>query len=167
MRYIPAILSIALLFSACTNDKWAHVTVNNTYSLSLPPYLEPGTFYADASLQYKNEQKEFYIVMIDEKKTQFKEYGLDYDLSTYYHITAKKFDSTGISRPMKFMIGKDSAYSSEFKGQMNNNPVYYKLVSIESDSSFYKMLIWMMASDKERYAGDVNRIVHSFRETGK
>jgi hypothetical protein len=118
-------------------------------------------------LRFNTRMKKRNLVMIDEKKKQFKEYGLDFDLSTYYHVTAKKFDSTGTSSPQKFMIGKDSAYSGEFKSIIGNNPVYYKVLSIESDSCFYKMFIWMMLADKEKYASDVDRIIRSFKETGK
>jgi hypothetical protein len=144
--------------------KWATVTVNEKYSMQLPDYLDAGTFYPEASLQYKNEEREVYLVVLDENKSQFKEYGLDYDLTTYFKVAASKFDSSGKVSPNKIRIGQDSARTAEFKGVISGNEVYYKMVTIESKGTFYKMLIWMLMRDKEKYAADVDKILNSFHE---
>ena len=164
MKTLFYILLLMLTLSSCEKVKWATVTVNDKYSMQLPNYLESGTFYKEASLQYKNEEREVYLVVLDESKSAFKEYGLDYDLSTYFKVAASKFDSTGKISPDKIVIGPDSARSAEFKGNISDHDVYYKMVTIESKGNFYKMLVWMLMRDKERYAADVDKIIGSFRE---
>jgi hypothetical protein len=164
MKRLLYLLPLAFIIASCSGTKWARVNVNDKYNLELPSYLEAGTFYQDASLQYKNEEKEFYMYVVDEDKAQFKTYGLDYDLETYFKVAARAFDSTGHVNPTRLLIEKDSAAVGDFKGNINGNEVYYRLVTIESKGTFYKMLIWMMGRDREKYAPDVERIVNSFRE---
>ncbi len=167
MRTLFYIAFLALTLSSCEKVKWATVTVNGKYTMQLPNYLESGTFYKDASLQYKNEEREFYMVVLDESKSSFKEYGLDYDLTTYFKVAASKFDSTGRIMPERIVIGPDSARTAEFKGNISDHDVYYKMVTIESKGNFYKMLVWMMMRDKEKYAADVSKIIGSFREVSE
>jgi hypothetical protein len=164
MKSLFYFATLLVCLSSCSKVKWATVTVNDKYTMQLPDYLESGTFYPEASLQYKNEEREFYLVVLDESKSQFKEYGLDYDLSTYFKVAANKFDSTGKVNPNKIKIGQDSARTAEFKGLIAGNEVYYKMVTVESKGTFYKMLIWMLMRDKDKYAPDVDKILNSFRE---
>jgi hypothetical protein len=99
MRNIFFLLLVILTFSSCSKTKWSHVTVNNKYTLQLPSYLEPANFTKDASLQVQNTEKEFYLMVLDEDKAQFKQYGLDYDLNTYFKVAANKYDSAGTVKP--------------------------------------------------------------------
>jgi len=167
MKKIVCITILTLSLASCSRVKWATVTVNDKYTMQLPDYLESGTFYPEASLQYKNEEREVYLVVLDESKSQFKEYGLDYDLTTYFKVAANKFDSTGKINPNKIRIGQDSARTAEFTGTVGGNAVYYKMATIESKGNFYKMLIWMLMRDKEKYTADVDRILNSFREVSE
>jgi hypothetical protein len=167
MKKLLSLILLILIFSSCSKVKWSDVTVNSKYAVKLPSYLEPGSFSKDASLQYQNAEKEFYMLMIDEDKSQFTQYGLDYDLGTYFNVTAHKYDSTGTAIPRKFKIGADSARSADYGGNINGNDVLFKVVTIETKTSFYKMIIWMLLRDKEAYAADVEKIISSFRETGE
>jgi hypothetical protein len=164
MRNICHLLLLVLAFTSCSKTKWSHVTVNNKYTLQLPSYLEPANFTMDASLQFQNTEKEFYLMIFDEDKAQFKQYGLDYDLHTYFKVATNKYDSAGTAKPSLFLLNKDSACSADFKGNINGNDVLFKVVTVESKTSFYKLIIWMMYRDKESYAGDVDRIIQSFKE---
>jgi hypothetical protein len=167
MKPVLACALLLTLFSSCTKVKWAQVNVNEKYALQLPDYLEPGTFYKQASLQFKNEEKEFYLVVLDESRAQIKEYGLEYDLDTYFKVSARVLDSTEKVSPIRMVLNADSARSAEFTGKISGNDVYYNLVAVETKDNFYKLLIWMLKRDKELYAPDVTRIIHSFRELHK
>ncbi|MFI5150388.1 MAG: hypothetical protein ACHQRM_11695 [Bacteroidia bacterium] len=165
MKRLTFFFLSAILCSCST--KWADVQVNEKYALQLPSYLEPGNFSKDASLQYQNTDREFYIMMIDEDKTSFAQYGLDYDLNTYTKVAIAKYDSTGKIIPQRIRIGKDSARVADIPGSINGNDVFFKTVTIESPTRFYKINISMMGRDKEKYAPDVERILNSFRELKK
>jgi hypothetical protein len=164
MKRSHLFLVSAIFFASCSDQKWAHVTVNNTYSLQIPAYLEPGVFYPEASLQYKNEEREVYLVVIDESKAQFKEYGLDYDLHTYFNVTARKIDSLSRPKVQALIIHSDSALTTTLLGTVSNIPVSYQVLCLESRSRFYKLVIWMRSQDREKYSVDVDKIIHSFKE---
>ncbi len=158
------LLTLFFFFASCSKTKWSDVTVNNKYAIQLPSYLEPGNFTKDASLQYQNSAKEFYLIMIDEDKAQFVKYGLEYDLATYFKVASAKYDTAGLVTPTLLKLGSDSARTADFKGDINGNEVLFKIVAIETKTNFYKLIIWMMARDKDSNAPDVDRIIHSFHE---
>jgi len=164
MKKICGLFFLVFLLTSCSKVKWSNVTVNDKYALQLPSYLKPASFSKDASLQVQNSEKEFYLMLVDEDKAQFVQYGLDYDLHTYFKVAANKYDSSGTVHPTLFLLGKDSACQADFKGNINGNDVLFKVVTIETKSSFYKLIIWMMLRDKETHAPDVERIIHSFHE---
>jgi len=164
MKTTAYLLLLILFFASCSETKWSDVTVNNKYALQLPSYLEPGNFTKDASLQYQNTGKEFYLMMIDEDKAQFVKYGLEYDLATYFKVAATKYDTAGLVAPTLLKLGSDSARTADFKGTINGNEVLFKILAIETKTSFYKLIIWMMYRDKDSYAPDVDRIIHSFHQ---
>ena len=167
MKQTARLILLALVLSSCSKVKWSNVTVNDKYALQLPSYLEAGSFNKDASLQVQNPEKEIYLMMVDEEKAQFAKFGLEYDLSTYFKVSASKYDTTGNTVPRSFMIGKDSVLGADFKGMVNGNEVLFKVITLETKSSFYKLIIWMMYRDKDAYAADMDRILHSFKEIGK
>jgi hypothetical protein len=158
------LLVSAFLFVSCSDHNWTNAMVNNTYSLQIPAYLETGVFYPEASLQYKNEEREIYLVVIDESKAQFKEYGLDYDLRTYFNVTARKIDSVSQPKVETMIIHTDSALTATLTGTVNNTPVSYQILCLESKTRFYKLVIWMRAQDREKYSADVDKIIRSFKE---
>ena len=59
-----------LFFTACKKKVvFNEVKVNDTYSIVVPDYLSAGAkMHPQASLQYKNEEKEIYLLVIDESK---------------------------------------------------------------------------------------------------
>jgi hypothetical protein len=167
MKPIIRLLLLAFILSSCAKTKWSDVTVNAKYNMQLPGYLEAADFNKDASLQIQNTEKEIYLMMIDEDKAQFAKYGLEYDLPTYFKVAASKYDTAGTTVPHAFLLGKDSVLAADFKGMVNGNEVLFKVITLESKTSFYKLIIWMMYRDKDAYAPDIDRIIHSFKEIGK
>jgi hypothetical protein len=165
MKLLTCILLSVVLLS-CSSTKWSDIKVNNKYGLQLPSYLEPADFSKEASLQYQNADKEMYVMVIDEDKSAFAQYGLDYDLNTYFRVASAKYDSTGKITAQKIKIGADSARVADIKGSINGNDVLFKLITIETPKRFYKISISMMFRDKDKYVADIERILHSFHELG-
>jgi hypothetical protein len=166
MKLLPCLL-ISVVCISCSSTKWSDVRVNDKYALQLPGYLEPGNFSKDASLQVQDPEREIYLMVIDEDKTAFAQYGLDYDLNTYSKIAIAKYDTTGKIMAVRTKIGPDSARIADIPGSVNGNDVLFKTITIESPTRFYKMNISMMLRDKEKFAPDMERIIRSFHEVVK
>lgn len=169
MKYFSFILAIALL--ACTHQaKFTNVNINNKYAIQLPEYMQPATeLHTDASLQYKNEEKDIYTIVIDENKNEMQNYNLKYNLDTYFKAVASQpfvesIEHGKISAPVKRQINGSTAMVAEITGDINQNPVYYKIAVIETNNSFYQILTWTSAGNKESYTHDIDQTIDSFKE---
>ena len=146
------------------------VKVNEKYSIALPDYLKPAAELHDqASLQYKNEEQDFYTIVIDESKKEMIHYDLDYDLELYFKNIAsspflKSIQGGTISNPVKKQINGYDALISEITGSVHDTMVYYRLCVIETKNNFYQLLIWTRADSKEKILQDINKIMESFKE---
>ncbi len=169
MKYLSFIFAIALL--ACKHQaKFNNVNINNKYSIQLPEYMQPATeLHTDASLQYKNEEKDIYTIVIDESKKEMRNYDLHYNLDSYFTAIASQtfiefIEHGKISTPITKQINGSAAMVAEITGDINQNPVYYKLAVIETDSSFYQILTWTNANNKQTYTHDIDQTIDSFKE---
>lgn len=94
-KYISKILLLLVLtaFSNCKKETiFNEVKVNGQYSVLIPEYLSPAVgMHEQASLQYQNEEKEIYVLVIDESKADMQAYDLNYDIETYYKNIVNSF----------------------------------------------------------------------------
>lgn len=160
-----------ILISACTHETvFNEVKVNNRYSILVPEYLQPcADLHKDASLQYQNTEKDIYAIVIDEKKVTMQDYSLDYDIDTYYkNIASQPFSESikdgKISIPGRQEINGNKALVAEITGKIEQNEVYYRLAVVESKFEFYQILVWTRAENKEKYQGDMIKMIESFKE---
>lgn len=171
MKYLFASLSLALALISCVHDaKFNQININNKYAIQLPDYMQPATeLHTDASLQYKNEEKDIYTIVIDENKNEMKNYNLKYSLDTYFKAVASQpfveaIEHSKMTAPVKKQINGSSAMVAEITGDINENPVYYKLAVIETTNSFYQILTWTSAGNKESFSKDIDQTIDSFKE---
>lgn len=175
MKKIFALCFFTFLLS-CDSDKVETVTVKNKYSLELPSFLSKARdLHNDASLQYQNAFKEFYIVVIDEPKQAFYDVAkttTDFspDLNGYYQILRNSFDES-VSKT-EFTPTKDTqinglkAKTFSFTGEIDNLPIFYDIAYIEGKDSFYQVVIWTLKDSKEKFKEPMDKIIASFKEIG-
>ncbi|MCU0435560.1 MAG: hypothetical protein MUC87_19025 [Bacteroidia bacterium] len=135
------------------------------YALDLPSTMNPASFNDNASLQYADPSGELYVMVIDESKEKIASFGLDYDLDTYMKIALRKLDSTGLYRTTTRALGNFKALQTEVKAKFKGQGMTYQLTAIESETSFYQVLIWTLDSRYETNKAEMERILASFRET--
>jgi hypothetical protein len=162
---------IIVFLTACNHPaKFNLVNINNKYSIEVPEYMEPATeLKTEASLKYKNLEKDEYIIVIDESKSDFVHYNLKYNLENYFKtVAAQPFISSithvKISQPIKKSVNGYNALEAELTGDINKNPVYYKLVIIETGKRFYQILTWTGVDYKEKHLPDMDKSIDSFKE---
>lgn len=170
MRYL-ILATCYLLLAACTRETvFTEVKVNDTYTILMPEYLTPGTaLHEKASLQYQNTEKEMYAMVVEESKEEMQNYGLDYDLETYFtNIVSKPFTEKikngKVSIPGKMDINGKNALITEITGNINDTDIYYKMAVIETPATFYQVLIWTRADRKAETEADMMKAIGSFRE---
>ena len=170
-RYFILLFIIPFTFSACKRETvFTEVKVNNSYSISIPDYLQPCTdLHKDASLQYQNTEKEVYAIVIDEKKITIQNYNLDYDIDTYFkNIVSEGFVENikdgKVSIPGREEINGNKALLADVTGKIEQNNVYYKLALVESPYEFYQILIWTKAENKDKMEADMVKMIESFKE---
>ena len=139
------------------------------YTVLLPDYLSAtGGIHKQASLQYQNEEKEVYALVIDEKKADLEAYDMKYNLDTYYeNVVSKPFTETlqnaKVNAPGRQDINGNKALVAEITGTLNGVGVYYKLAIIETETKFYQVLTWTRADRKEKYENDLTRIIETLK----
>ncbi len=165
------LLIVALAFASCKRETvLMEVKVNNRYSLSIPDYLQAcADLHKDASMQYQNVEKDIYVMVIDEKKKTMQDYNLDYDIDTYFNNIvsqgfAENIKDGKVSIPGRQTISGNKALIAEVTGKIEENEVYYKLALIETPYSFYQILAWTSAKNKEKVEGDIVKMIESFKE---
>lgn len=168
---INVIVLVAALFSSCKKETaFNEITINNSYSIAIPEYLTATSgMHANASAQYLNEEKEVYLLVIDEVKEDMEAYDLDYDLDTYYkNIVStpfKDFIKGGkISIPGRQEINGSKALITEIEGEIDGVLIFYKLAVIETEKKFYQIVTWTKANQKETYEKDMLKIIESVKE---
>ena len=165
------LILVFIAFNSCVKETvFNEVKVNGQFSVLIPEYLTPSAgLHQQASLQYQNEEKEIYVLVIDESKADMQAYDLDYDIETYYkNIVStpftEKIKNGKVSIPGMQEINGNKALIAEITGILNGIDVYYKLAVIETNKRFYQVLTWTRLDRKENYEKDLLKIIESLRE---
>jgi hypothetical protein len=144
----------------------------------LPSFLEKAgtTLNEDASLQYLHTWKEFYVVVIDEQKSEFNA-AIDNnqlsdrytkDIDGYAKIMEEKFESsittTQINRWMPVTINNFPARIKTLRGNSEGVDAFYYFGIIEGQSHYYQVMTWTLAEKEKDYKEQMKKIIYSFKE---
>jgi len=168
---------ILLLITSCQEQPQL-VKVKGRYTLELPTFLNEATdLHSDASLQYKNGLKEFYVIVLDEDKNSvnktFEDSDLGYtsDLKGYADLLlANMAENSSFTAPPKLKdtsINKLRARVTSTSGIVDNIPVYWKIAYIEGKNRYYQLMVWTLTENQEEHEAQMEKIVQSFKETDK
>lgn len=175
MKKILAYCLFPILFS-CESKEVKTITIKNKYSVELPEFLSKSQgLHDNASLQYQNVFKEFYIVVIDEPKKEFAEIAsttedFSPDLNGYHQILKSGLEE-GIQKiditPTKdIQINGLKAKTFSLTGELSEIPIYYNVAYIEGKDTFYQIVTWTLKSSKQKYQEPMEKIISSFKEIG-
>lgn len=179
MRKINISLLIILLFTGCfSGDSEQLVTIGSKYSISLPSFLTKARvpLNDDASLQYMNTWKEFYVIVIDESKSEMQKALIDNDLSDVYSSDIigysdllidsfeKEVSTYNKSDIIDTKINDLPARLLSFSGRIEGIDVYYSIAFVEGKERYYQIMTWTLTSKKSQYNDRMEKIIHSFNE---
>lgn len=175
MKKILALCLFTILLS-CDSKEVQTVTIKNKYTLQLPGFLSKATdLHEDASLQYQNALREFYVVVIDEPKQDFyniAETTEDFpaDFEGYHQILRsgleEAIEDIDIAPTKDTQINGLKAKTFSLTGNIETIPVFYEIAYIEGKDRFYQIVTWTLKDNKEKYSEQMRNILSSFKESG-
>lgn len=178
MKKIFLILISAFVLQSCgSSEGEQEVTIGNRYKLSVPSFLsESNELNDDASLQYQNIWKEFYVITIDESKEEFVEAIEGNGLSGLYNTDLEGYSQLilgffkeGIegakqSKMIDTTVNSLQAKLTAFEGRVEGIDVYYLMGMYEGEKGFYQVLTWTLKEKKDEYKSQMEKIVYSLKE---
>ena len=173
------LFSIILLIISCRPGNTEQlVTVENRYSISLPSFLikAGNSLNENASLQYQNIWKEFYVIVIDELQSDVREALIDNELTDTYSDDLKGYSelllynfgqSIKISHKSDIvdtLINNMPAKVLTIKGETEGLNIFYSLAFIQGKERYYQVMTWTSAKQENTYKDKMNKILYSFKE---
>lgn len=174
------IAALLLLCFACSTETKTVTVKREKYSIELPDYLsETSILNEEASLQYQNLLKQFFVIALDESKTELQEAllanGLEddysFDLEGYSELMIENFREFvglgGIPDFTETTINGMRAFTVDIEGTIDGEVIYWKVAYIEGKNNFYQLLVWTGGTKKKQYEEQMQDVINSFRETDK
>lgn len=172
------LLLLLLTFAACQKEtKTNKIVIEKRYSLDLPDFLSKATTLNDeASLQYQNLFKEFYVVVIDEEKDDihmmiddgYFENNPSKDVLGYANII---FNNTKNAYQVKNettleakTVNGYAVRTVFFETRVDNIDIFFHFAFVEGKERYYQIMLWTLLKNKEQYLEEMEKIVDSFTE---
>ncbi|MDR6966743.1 hypothetical protein J2X31_000741 [Flavobacterium arsenatis] len=160
---------LSILFVSCNSKtEYQTITVDNKYSLEIPDFMsEAKNLNTEASLQYQNVLREFYVIVLDEPKTEFPNQEA-INLEEYKNIVLENLkmnlSEPTISPVEDTIINGLKAKLFSVSDNTENIEIYYQFAYIESNSHFYQIMTWTLENRKDKFSLDMDKIIASFKE---
>ncbi|MFN8287770.1 MAG: hypothetical protein U0V74_13520 [Chitinophagales bacterium] len=192
-KILPLLFAIALLASCNdsskeklketiasidSGDKLKTVDINR-YSIGIPEYMEKMTDLNDeASLQYGDKYKEFYVIVIDETHgsvdSAFSEGGYtdslgDPQLFNALYKLMKESYTSGVKdarniQERDITVNNMAAKELTFNGTLDTYDVYYNVTFVKGPTQFFQVFTWTMGKYKEKYEPTMHSMINSLHE---
>lgn len=141
--------------------KFNSITVEGKFSISIPEYLsKTDSIDTSALLQYKNEKEQIFLLVYEITDIA------NLSLKDFFKKTSDNFISKiGQATLVKYypeQINNRDAFIGNIRGKVNETSAYYRIAVIESDMSFWEIIIGTNDVNKSRYDEDMNKIIRGF-----
>jgi hypothetical protein len=132
----------------------------------------------DASLQYQNLFKEFYVVIIDESKESFKLAIEINELEDIYESNFEGYTELLVGNLEAAVTFKNKTETEtkinglpakilEFEGNVDGIDIYYQVAYIDGITNYYQIMTWTLANKKETYKETMDEMFQSFKVSNR
>ncbi len=173
-NYIYAFV-LALILLSCGKENEVSTIKKNNYSVEIPKDLTETKLLNDvASLQYENQFKEFYVIVIDESKESLLDFFVPNsetpnNLDGYSELLkvnmASVLGKVDFSKIKTTQINGMKAKVFSVETKIENLDAYYKFGFFEGKNSYYQVMLWTLLDKKEEHEPRMQKIIDSFKET--
>lgn len=169
MKHTILLAFLSIAFISCNSKTdYQTVKVKHNYSLEVPDFMSDAkTLNPDASLQYQNELREFYVLVLDEPKTDFPN-QVTINLKEYENIVLANL-KINLSKPTISPI-KDTLIDGlkaklfSVSDTTDAIEIYYQFGFVESPTHFYQIMTWTLENRKDQFSDEMDKIIASFKE---
>ena len=169
----------AVIVQSCNIETtYETVNVKNRFSIVLPSFLtKTNDLNDDASLQYQNERREFYVAVIEESFDevdmaieQLKEENLDFKntLEDYKKMSFDDYKSQLTNAEMyntkDTIVNNMQAITTHLRGRINGVDIFYCLGLFKGKTGYYQATSWTLANNEGLYNDDMDKIIYSIKE---
>ena len=178
MRILSILSFLCLFLASCSeNSELQQVRIDNLYVVSIPSFLYAvKDLNSDASLQYMNETREYYVLVIHEDKAEFHESIRDTELMETYAPNIDGYanlliDSFGYNANVKSKTKVSETQINDMPARLVNMhasfdgvDVFCSLAYLEGKENYYQVFAWTLRANEKQYKESLNGIAHSLRE---
>ena len=155
-----------------SQTKMTEYKAGQIFYVSLPEYMSRTIgLNSSATIQYKNAVKDVYGFVIVDSKDEMALADLKYSsINEFYDDFIKDFladeEKRKISKPVyttkgeiNFVECDASYYDQDAKAE-----IFYLVGIVETKSTYYKVLSWVLADNKEKFKPDFQSIIYSIKD---
>lgn len=168
-------LLFALLILALTinyqsfSQKWSTQKGGHCYTMEIPDYMVRAFDLNDvASLQYKNETKEAYVIVIEDNKEHLESLGMKFtnaeDFLENFLKDYRAEETREFSKVTNFKANGNDCSQVEMSWNQDDLGFYMLVTSVESKTHFYKILCWTLKENKDLLKEDFKKIAKSLKD---
>lgn len=153
------------------------IQINNLYSIDVPDFLvKTNSLNDEASLQYENTAKEYYVIVIDEDKHDFLEalnnelnedeaYTIEEVLEPYSYLQFTTFANEDQYYDFEYIdVNGLNGQQLDITNYFESLNVFYKMACIEGNDNLYFVVTWTLESYKDKHNDSMQKIIDSFKE---
>lgn len=165
-----------LLLTACgggVQEDYKEVTINDHYSIEIPASMERSNELHDfAQLQFADNDRGYFLIGIEENKTELQQLQLFYGLEDYAHFVTRTvadgMDTVNVVGSSEQDVNGITCISTDLYGALTSGAepveVFYRLMVLESSSFFYQLIAWTSREQSSIFRPIANTIECSFAE---
>lgn len=170
--HLAFVLFVMSISPAIAQTAFKELKGGQEFSIAIPDYMNRTLGLNDvAALQFKSSVKDVYGFVIYDSKDELKIAEMVFaNIGEFFDDFANNFVKDEPNRKMSkpetqktegynFMFCDITYMDSEAKTE-----VYYFLGVVETQNSFYKVLFWSSAENKDKFKADFQKAFLSFRE---
>jgi len=140
-------------------------TPENKLGLSAPADWDVLSLNDAADIQVGNIQKEQYLIVLSEEKTDMYGWNLKkHSYVTFGSLTAG-LDDPKIKGPFEMEINDKPAIQYEIEGSTQGTRIVYLHTTVETDSAYNQLLAWTIRSKYSENKELLKDIVNTFSQT--
>lgn len=170
------LLLIALVtFSCNVKEEFKTITIPNKYSLDIPDSFEKAdNLNEEATLQYQNVFKEFYVIVMEEPKETFdtavitNDVDMTPDLEGYFkaiQLNLKEgVKNLKIFNQKNTEINGRKAKVFSMTGNVEGYDIFYRYALIQGKKHYYQIMLWTEKKNGESYLATMDQSINSFKE---
>jgi len=167
-----AIILVGITNSTVAQTEFTPHKAGHVFDISLPSYMsKTAGINSAAAIQYKSVVKDVYGFVIFDTKEELSLVDMKYSsLNEFYEDFIDGFlkdeKDVKISKPIYQKKGDINFVESDvsYYDQEAETEIYYLVGIVETNKSYYKVLSWATAENKDKFKADFQKILYSLKD---